>query len=229
MGEAAVLPLIEGLKSSRPNVRHACAAALGNIGPAAEAAVPALIAALSNSEEERMYFVPGAAAKALGQIGAAAASAVPTLIEALRKDETVMQLAVANAVKGIGPEHAIPALIPLLADDKAKWGASHVLKEIGAVVVPAVIPCLAEEKASWGASQVLKEIGAAAVPELIAVLNNGSRLTRHHASTTISIIGSIGSQAISAVPVLIRYLRDDDSFVRCAAAAALDKIQGRAS
>ncbi len=199
MGEAAVLPLIEGLKSSKQIVRWACARALGGIGPAAHAAVPALITALFDQGEERLYYIPRFAAEALGQIGPAAVSAVPALIEALRKDHIRMQFKVAKAVKVIGPEHAIPALIPLLA----------------------------EEKVGWGASFVLQELGAAAVPELIAVLKSGNRMARYHACSTIRTIGSIGSQALSVVPVLIRLLRDDDSFVRCEAARALASIQGR--
>jgi HEAT repeat protein len=199
MGEAAVLPLIEGLKSDRHMVRHACTTALARIGSAAQAAVPALIAALSGTGEELEDDVRRPAALALGQIGPAAVSAIPALIEALRQSPSRMQFTVAKAVKDIGPEHAIAALIPLLADEKAGWGALY----------------------------VLHEIGAAAVPELIAVLNSGDRLTRFHAYLTFRTIGLIGVQAQSAVPVLIRFLRDDDSTVRREAVKALDRIQGR--
>ena len=107
-----------------------------------------------------------------------------------------MQSAVAEAIKGIGPEHAFRLLIQLL---------------------------MSEEKAGWGVSYVLGEIGAATVPELVAVLESGSRLARVHAC---SAIREIGSEAIGAVPILIRLLRDDDDFVRWEAARTLATIQG---
>jgi HEAT repeat protein len=198
MGETAVPPLIEGMKSDKAHVRWTCAIALGRIGPSAKAAVPSLMTALSDPEQKGLYRVAEVAAEALGQIGPAAVSAIPALIDALRKSHISMQFPVAKALKEIGPEHAIAWLIPLLAEEKARWGASH----------------------------VLTEIGAAAVPDLIALLMSGN-LSRHHASSAIRTLGWIGSSAMSAVPVLIRLLRDDDSFVRCEAVKALATIQDR--
>ena len=198
MGEAAVPALIEGLKSNKEYICWACATALGEIGPAAQTAVPALITVLS-SHKGSQHHLPSTAAAALGKIGPAAAAAIPALIGALRREHIKMRFSVAQAVKGINPVPAAAELIPLLAEEKTSWGASH----------------------------VLAEIGAAAVPDLVAVLIGEKRLSRFHAYITLKTLGSIGPPAASAVPVLVRLLRDSDGSIRCEAAKAMAAIQGR--
>jgi HEAT repeat protein len=79
---ARVTKLIEALKDkdNATYVRSDAAMALGGIGPAAKAAVPALIEALNDKGFNVRYW----AATSLGQIGPAAKDAVPALIEALK-------------------------------------------------------------------------------------------------------------------------------------------------
>ena len=61
-------------------MRCSAAEALGQIGPKAEAAVPALAKALQDKEEK----VRQDAAVALGRIGPKAQAAAPALVEALK-------------------------------------------------------------------------------------------------------------------------------------------------
>lgn len=74
-GQASVF--IESLQDADRLVRMRAAAALGHIGPAAKEAVPALAAAMADSDE----FVSGSATNALVRIGL---PAVPALVKELR-------------------------------------------------------------------------------------------------------------------------------------------------
>ena len=70
---------IEGLKSHDADVRRAAARALGDIGPDAKDAVPALIEALEDDEVSLI------AIWALGQIGPAARSAAPAITQLMER------------------------------------------------------------------------------------------------------------------------------------------------
>jgi HEAT repeat protein len=90
-------------------VRASAADALGQIGPAAQAAVPPLTEALKNQNED----ICASAAYALGRIGSAAQAAVPALSEAF-KDESkapIFRLNAAMALQRIGSEEAVSVLI----------------------------------------------------------------------------------------------------------------------
>jgi HEAT repeat protein len=70
---------VEALHAPDPLLRRQAAQALARIGPDARDAVPDLIAALQDGNEEvRKY-----AARAIGQVGPEARAAVPRLLEEL--------------------------------------------------------------------------------------------------------------------------------------------------
>jgi HEAT repeat protein len=76
VGEAAVPVLVEGLQNEKDAVmRMRCALALGNSGPKAVKAVPALIMALRDEVRK----VRQHTARTLGRIGPAAKEAIPGL------------------------------------------------------------------------------------------------------------------------------------------------------
>jgi HEAT repeat protein len=89
---------------------------LGEIGPAAKEAVPDLIAALKDQEEDVRSnpadpllkdlggHVRRAAARALGRIGPAAKEAVPDLIAALKDQDWSVRHNVALALEEIRPK-----------------------------------------------------------------------------------------------------------------------------
>src|SRR5581483_5023738 len=91
-GAEAVPVLIDLLRSpggsdwAAAEVRWQAAEILGQIGPAATPAVPALTAALKDSDPH----VRTVAATALGQIGKEAASAAPQLIEMLKTEDCLL-------------------------------------------------------------------------------------------------------------------------------------------
>lgn len=94
--------------SSSGESRTATADSLGWIGPAAQAAVPALQQAVGDSDSK----VRASAAWALGEIHAYAPACVPVLIGALSDPDAWVRLSAAHALGGFGVEAgaAVPAL-----------------------------------------------------------------------------------------------------------------------
>ena len=133
-GELRVQSLIKQLEDSNPGVCGPAAYELGQIGPAAVAAVPALIETFTHKDG----YVRGNAAEALRKIGPVA---VPALIEALKnKDSEVGVRGGAAYVLGqISPEAraAVPALIQTLedTDEYVRGTAADALAKIGPVAV----------------------------------------------------------------------------------------------
>ena len=94
---------IADLKAAAPATRNAAAYAIGGIGPAAGAAVPALVEAL---KEDNSATVRYPVCVALREIGPAAKDAVPALTEALddRNDEiAAMARKAIRAITGVDP------------------------------------------------------------------------------------------------------------------------------
>jgi len=104
--------------------------ALEKMGPAAEAAIPALIEALEN--EKITTSERGDAAFALGGIGKAA---VPSLIETLKRGDKIARAWAAYALNRIGPDakSAVSALVGALGDEwwSARENAAIALGRIG--------------------------------------------------------------------------------------------------
>jgi len=253
----AVPALIAALKDSDWKVRKFAAKALGEIGPAAKKAVPALIAlhsdwidreaALSALRKMGLEAVPAliaalkdsdrkvreSAAKALGDIGPAAKEAVPALIAALKDGDRFVQSLAAKVLGEIGPaaKEAVLALIDAQKDSdrKVRESAAEALEDIGPAAkeaVPALIAALkdSDRKIRKFAAEALGKIGPAAkeaVPELIAALKDVDRKVREFAAKAL---GEIGPAAKEAVPALIAALKDVDRFVQSLAANALGKI-----
>ena len=106
--------LITALSSSSAEVRIGAAHRLGNMGPAAQPAVPALA---RNLNYPHTYDVREAAAEALGAIGPTAKPSIPVLIVVLLTDSSLhVRRASAEALERIGDVSAIPALASGLAD-----------------------------------------------------------------------------------------------------------------
>jgi len=195
------------------SVHKAAAAALGEIGAPA---VPGLLAALRDAEED----VRREAAWVLGKIGDAAA--VPGLLAALHDADVDVRVAAAAALGQIGDATAVPGLLAALhdADVDVRWTAARALERIGdAAAVPGRLAALGDADADvrWAAAVALGQIGDnAAVPGLLAALGDADADVREAAAAAL---GEIGDAA--AVPGLLAALRDADWRVRRAAARAL--------
>jgi hypothetical protein len=105
--------------------RRGAARDLEQLGPAAEGAIPALLADLRNGDK----LTRSAAIEVLALIGR---PAVPFLIEALQKPEMAYRQAAAVTLEMIGPDaaDAIPALEAIPANDKLQSWAVKALRAI---------------------------------------------------------------------------------------------------
>jgi len=110
-------------------VRWSAAYALGMIGPGANEAVAALIAALEDPDAQ----VRGIAADALGMIGPGAKQAVPALIAALKDVHARVRGSAAAALRGIGqnPDGSFsPRNLPPLPAKEVRPGATQVISAL---------------------------------------------------------------------------------------------------
>jgi HEAT repeat protein len=156
----------------------------------------------------------GDAAMAIAAMGPAAAAAVPTLQKLLDSE-------------GVARE-AAPGL---------QYAAAYALGQLGAASAPALAKLrefaaspdqMLATVASWAAIKIAPEdtsLFESAVPLFRQALRSDSETARLEAAC---ILGDIGRQADSAIPILELVAEEDPSrTVRSAAAEALAKIKGK--
>jgi HEAT repeat protein len=161
IGPDALKYLIDGLSQGDDLVRLIAAESLGDIGPPARDAIPALMEALKrdgsmNADPKSALEVPGAAVRALARIGA---SAVPALVQLLRSDGKLShRLSAASALREMGPvgREAVPALVAELQRASDRGGQNYrqaVIEALGAMgpsareAVPLLNSCLQDQDA----------------------------------------------------------------------------------
>ena len=194
--DAVISFLVKGLQNEDYCVCVSVAKILGDLGPDAVAAVPALIKTLREKDER----VSAAAAEALKRIRSCA---IPFLSRALLDDDCdwKARLNVVWVLSDIGPDAkaAVPALIKALEDD--------------------------DESVRTAAARALGNIGPAAkeaVPSLILALRDDEWSIRED---TAEALGKIGPAAKEAVPYLQKALHDPEEEVRASATKALTLIE----
>jgi HEAT repeat protein len=133
----------------RKERRWQAAYALGEIGPEAAAAVPALARALEDEHVPRPFRTPPSAAFALGKIGKAA---IPELSALLSHPEARMRMGslLAFGIMGTDGKDAVPALLKLLKDQdsEVRHTAALTLAAVGAApeqIVGGLTDCLSAE------------------------------------------------------------------------------------
>lgn len=111
-----------------PQRRETAAASLGNFGPAAKAAIPALMQAIQSSD----LAVHESAITALGEIHGEPDIVIPFLTKYLSDDGLDVSAATALANYGSLARPAVPKILPLLhaADDDDQAAAADALKKI---------------------------------------------------------------------------------------------------
>ena len=200
LGPPAVPRLIGALKYEK--LRGQVAYILGQIGPAAAPATPALAKLIADKDER----VAREAALALARIGPGAREAVPALIAGLGHGKTSNAHAIAYALGRIGPAAAAaePALLGLLDSGDRQLA-------------------LVERVALAHISPTSRVAAERTLPVLIAGLKNGAVLARRGAAEGL---GSLGPAAKRALPALQSAGNDKDASVRSAVARALLLIRG---
>ncbi len=171
--QRAMPMLIEKLGSPSTGVQNTAKLVLSTIGAPA---VPELIRALSNAEDDQHQ---GLAAETLGRIGADAASAVSPLNQALSSEHIHVRRLAAEALGRIGSasEPAVAKLLQALADKNlaVRGVAAKALAQIESaieVAAPAVFQLLVHKSDTVreDAVEALAAMGLPTVPLLVELL-----------------------------------------------------------
>ncbi|MDM8548643.1 HEAT repeat domain-containing protein [Desulfobacterales bacterium HSG2] len=186
------------------------AEALGEIGPAAEEAVPHLVKALGDPDQT----LRSEAVQALGRVDPnwqkheATRSTIPLFVKALTGADVGFPCSMpGEALMEIGPA-TTRYLVEALADANKD-------------VVNSAAQFLKEADPQWPQSQGALD----AVPRVAEALGDSQWFVRRAAA---EILGKIGPGAIKAVPYLVKTLADQNKEVRTVSKAALDKVTVRA-
>ena len=118
-----LLPLVELLKGSDPDLRMQAALALGEQGDSR--AVAALIDALRDDDPNVRYH----AIEALGKLNAV--DAVDALIEIAESRDFFLAFPAMDALAKIGEQRIAPRIVPLLEDDLLRTPAINLLGQLG--------------------------------------------------------------------------------------------------
>jgi HEAT repeat protein len=209
---------MRGTNHPSANIRAYAADEIGEMGPAASTAVPALIGLLHDSDSD----VRCSAAKALGAMGPAAKAAIPALIDGLNDRWHYVTDSAVIALGKIGPEAqaAVPALVNIL---RSEWvpnrrNAAETLGRIGPEAQAAIVP-LAD--ASVDEDRELREAAGAA---LVAIHADSkivvSALARHLSpyeqdqsrNFALQSLLKFGDSAKEAIPDMVQLLRNRFSY-----------------
>jgi HEAT repeat protein len=197
------------LHSAHPEVRRRATMALG-LSPSGNAAVPALLEAMKDTDKE----VVTAARDALIQLGPTAPDAAPAIVPFIDSLPTLVFENGSVRVRATGRVRDLPvSALPLLLD-RARRGDENLsgdfLNGVDRSAVPLLRAVLGDcsEKIRVAAADALGVLGkdaAAAVPELLAALKDDSFTVRAHA---LEALGSIGGRGDSTATIAL-LLHDD--------------------
>ncbi len=218
--------LIAELKSEDRPRQMTAISALGQLGPSAWKATPALLTVV----RERGETGAEAVKQVLAGIGP---KAIPELVPLLRdRDERFRRFAV-SALAAYGPsaKEALPSLLPLLrdTDEMVRVEAAHVLEGIGSDAAAALPILMANLQAPrtplrYQAAVTLGHIGPAAKEAsrpLLECLLDPDENVRYAAALSL---GRIDPHFTEAAPALRDALTDAAAMVRLAAIDSLNRI-----
>lgn len=204
IGPSAVPALVEALGSESEKTRFWAVRTLGEIGPAARAAVPALHKKLARGRDVETAW-------ALGRIGPDAAEAVPALhvaFDTLKPDDHYGRHIILDAMAQIGAPPS-PGMIRLLddRDPERREDAAYMLVELGAGAQAAAPrletamddPSPAVRVRAATALQRIDPANPRVLKALIAALDSGDPSVIHSA---LDAIETYGPKAKAAVPRL---------------------------
>jgi HEAT repeat protein len=208
--------------------RWQAAELLGQIGPEAESASDALLAALQDPD----LHVRLVAATSLPQVNTPADRAVPAL-QALLRDDVSESVLRALSVYGAEAEPVLDDLVEILADQgqdtELRWNAARTLgkmRDAGAKAIPVIVEHLKDSAPTVRehCAEALGDIGPAAietVAELVAVLDDPAVRVRRDA---VRSLGQMGAPADKVLPAIRPLLNDPEQMVRDAARTAWKAI-----
>lgn len=225
---AAAIPIFLKILQDKKQIALWGAAtwSLGQMGPQGKAALPVLDKNLSS----RHFLSRAESAGALANLEKSLPEALSILKRALTSPSRTRRLMAAYGFGAMGPRaaKALPELKAALfeKDDEVRV---QVIQSIGKIksgaapIAPALIEYLAHEnwrttEATW---RCLVEIGGKASPALCKGLSNEKSKIRKQCAV---VLGRLGPKAKSAIPALVKALKDSKPEVRDAAIDALQSV-----
>jgi HEAT repeat protein len=228
--QAAFDILIAALDDAAGSSRMEAAESLGELGGAAEPAVPALAKQLSDDYEQARRV----AADALGKIGPQAKGVVAALVRGLDSADPAVRLRVVQGLAKCGPaaRDAVPNLIETLHDGNSQvvLEAVRSLGEIGPTARPARTKLLA--LLANGHSVMRLAVAVALVKmdvadsEIVPVLVESLQPTFGNPlrADSLQALALLGPKAKQARPIVTELLNDQDPAIRSLAKSVLDRL-----
>ena len=219
--------LIGELGSGDKVKRREAARSLALLGPAARAAVPALIKGLDDDEEQVFFW----SATALAKIGPDAHEATPELIKRLKRSgrryKDQVHVRIVHALTQIGPA-AVLELTGALGSEHSsvRLGAVRVLGNLGFAsreAAPRLFDLLADDSESvrFSAGSALGRIGDVAYPQIMQGLSADSASVRAAAAHAVVWIPANSRPAIHLAK---RLAKETDNETKVAGLNALNRI-----
>jgi len=215
-------------KSEFLGLRKTAVDALGQIGPFAKAAAPALISAMQDGSA----YVRRRAAQALGRIGAQGEGVASALTRGLEDKDKRVRVWSASALQRVQPAsgRGLAELVRFLGGGRRdkKKDAVRAIGEAGPAAkdaAPALIKAfktIGQEGRMDFLAEALGKMGPAGIDTLIAALRGGDAETRNRAAWAL---GWLGPDAKAALPALINATKDADPTVRFLAEDALRHVR----
>lgn len=242
---------VQDLESKWLDVRLRAVARIGQQGPAASPAIPALMRAMYDPSGRMWY----AATEALGQIGP---QALPALLQVLQHRSRSVRWCAIEAIGKMGAQarSAIPALLRLANQPKTGYAyrAAEALGQIGIDAIPSLLKLIqhksrhVRKNASFGMTYV----GEKVLPDLLKLLHSPrpevkrsvmralhrigkapKELTRHFAQLLADKEKSVREEAIKQLfrlgdrvaPAVYKMLSHDRPEARIAAMAVFVKLE----
>ena len=225
-----------------PDLRREAVKAIATLGPGAREAVPVLLRASRDQDQEVRFW----AVEALGRVGADPKRVAPSLLSSMTTDTRPVQQAARRALEALGAE-ATPLLLPAL-DSHDAWvraNAAEAIGVIGAAPGPTVKrlgQLLADDSlwvrasAAWALGHLGLQAKGASKPLTVA-LEEELRLdpTFHAPGQRLRVdnlcyaLGQIGKPADRAVPALLSVFYDGGDSLRLAAQVALAAMGSKAA
>ncbi len=213
----AVEPLITALHDGTPDVRYGAAEALGRIKD--PRAVEPLIGGLRDTDRRMRY----RAAESLGRIQDQ--RAVEPLIAALNDNDHDVRDNVVRALGWLRDRRGVEPLTATLRDPDrdVRLHAALALQSVNGAIEP-LIALLSDpdKEIRWNAAFAMSYMkDPQTIEPMIAALSD-----KDLCRVAVRTLGEIGPTAKAAIPALETMLKDEDAYVRSAAAEALKKIRG---
>lgn len=225
-----------------PDLRREAVKAIATLGPGAREAVPLLLRASRDQDQEVRFW----AVEALGRVGADPRRVAPSLLGSLTTDTRPVQEAARRALEALGAP-ATPLLLPALASHDA-WVRANAAEAIGVIgaapgrTVRSLGELLADDSlwvhasAAWALGHLGPDARGATKP-LVRALEEELRFDptfrapgqRLRVENLCYALGRIGKPAGDAVPALLSVFYDGGDSLRAAAQVALAGIGGKAA